>query len=594
MRNPISKQSMIHYFLGYHKINNISARVHSTLFYLAVMILAGCARPGTPTGGPKDETPPEVVAEIPPNRTVLFNSTKVAITFSEFVQLKDPAKEIFISPPMKTRPEFKSLGKKILIEFQEELKPNSTYTINFGSSITDYTEGNPLVNYEYVFSTGNHIDSLSIPGKILNGFDHQPVESIIVMVYQDDNDTIPLDSLPLGVPPKSASRTTKDGSFSINNLASGEYKLFALEDLNNNYIFDIPNERIAFLDSLVCIEPVEPADTSAIAADTTDEEKPAIQLIREDLYILYLFQEIDSTQKLLDKKQFGRNLLQYYFRMPADSVKISPIGFIPGIPDWYIKEFNRTKDTVNFWLRSVLPDTIRVCVSDGDSLADTSRYILSKVIPERLVKRKETVTAGLNIISNALAGALDLNKNFKLFFPRPIEDFEPEKLHLFTVTDTLSPKFSFADTLKRSGDIEYKWLPAEFYQLIIEDSAFCDLSGAYNDSTNIKFKVRVPEDYGQLLIDVFLPGLTGQYIVQLMSEKEILLQQQVISRSGQVSFKFLMPGKYKLKAIFDANSNGKWDTGNYRKNLLPERVEYYQTALSIRANWDLQEEWRLE
>jgi len=563
-------------------------------FLFSGFFLVRCARPGTPAGGPKDTEPPKVISEIPPNKTVYFNSTRATITFDEFIQLKDASKEIFISPPMRTRPEFKVQGKKIFVEFQEELKENSTYTLNFGNAIVDFSEGNPLVNFEYVFSTGGHIDSLSIPGKVLDAFNHEPQKDIIVMVYQDDNDTIPLDSLPLKVPPKSASKTTKDGIFRINNLAAGVYKIFALEDVNNNYIFDMPNERIAFLDSLITLSPRELISLPADSTDTSETEIPALQYVEEDTYTLYLFQEIDPAQKLLGKKLIGSNLIQYIFRLPENSVSISPVGFNTGIPDWYITEHGVIGDTVNFWLKPGLPDTIRICMHAGDSLVDTSRYILSRAIADRFAKRKETAPKGLGIFSNAATGALDLNKKLKLFFAIPVQDFDPGKFTLWTPTDTLAPVFSFSDSLQRQGVIDYKWLAGEFYVILIDDSAFCDLSGAYNDSTAVKFKVRNYEDYGVLLMDIGLPRSSGQYIIQFMTDKEIELKHQVITSSNQVRFEYLMPGNYKLKAIFDTNSNGKWDTGNYRKNSLPERVEYYTPALNIRANWDLQEGWKIE
>jgi uncharacterized protein (DUF2141 family) len=599
-------------FSGHNCLYIIPGFILTILFLFSTFLLIRCARPGNPAGGPKDETPPEVVSEDPPNRTLNFNYTKATITFNEFILLKDPSKEIFISPPMKIRPEFKVAGKKIYMEFKEELKPNSTYTLNFGSSIIDFTESNPLVNYEYVFSTGNHIDSLSIPGKILNAFDHKPVESVVVMVYLDENDTIPLDSLPLRVPPKSASKTTKDGSFRINNLSAGEYKLFALEDLNNNFIFDLPNERIAFLDSLVSIEPEEPADTNIVASDTTlatdttaftdlkaVADSTAVaglssQILNEDTYTLFLFEETATIQKLLGKKLIGTSLLQYSYRLPVDSLKISPVGFQPGISEWYILEYGLMKDTVNIWLKTGLPDTIRICVNAGDSLVDTSRYVLSRQVSDRPGRRKETAPGGLGIFSNTAAGAFDLNKDLKLLFTKPIEDYDAGKLHLYALADTIIPAFSLSDTLKKHGVIEYQWHPEESYHVMIEDSAFCDISGSYNDSTSIKFKVRMVEDYGVLIMKLNLPASPGQFIIQLMSDNETIIQQKFISHSGSVKFEYLLPGNYKMKTIFDINSNGKWDTGNYHSYSLPERIEYYTPALSIRANWDLQEEWPLE
>jgi len=581
-----------------HFKRNIYSGFPFLLIVVSAFALVQCARQGSPSGGPKDETPPSVISEVPPNRTVYFNFPQATITFSEFVSLKDPAKEIFISPPMRTKPEYKVNGKKIIIEFQEELKENSTYTINFGNAIVDFTEGNPLVNYEYVFSTGGHIDSLSIPGKVLNALDHKPEPGIIVMVYQDDNDTIPLDSLPYRVPPRSASKTTKEGVFSINNLAEGKYLLFALEDQNNNYIYDMPNERIAFLDTLLTLAAPEistdtiPADS--LNADTAIAELISVKTSPEYSNILYLFSEQNYKQKILSKKMIGKNLVQYIFQVPVDSFAVHPVGFDPGRPDWYMPEYGVLKDTVNVWLNPGLPDTLRLWAQAADSVSDTTRFIRTGSVTDVKSRRKETVSNDLKIYSNTLAGAFDLNKKLMLSFAVPIEDYDPSHIFLYSSIDTIIPEIYFPDSLKRKAIVDHTWLPGEFYQLIIEDSVFCDLGSAFNDSTAIKFKVRLNEDYGILIMNIIKSELNGQFIVQLMTDKEVLVREKIIASAQQVQFDYLMPGVYKVKVIFDRNSNGKWDTGNYITHSQPEKVEYYTATLNIRANWDQQEEWNLD
>jgi len=594
--------------------------VLAAIFLFSGIILTRCAKQGTPAGGPKDADPPEFVSADPPNRSVFFDYKKITITFNEFIQLKDASKEIFISPPMRSKPEYKAIGKKVVIEFQEELKTNSTYTISFGNSIVDYTESNPLVNFEYVFSTGSYIDSLSIPGKVVNAFDHKPEPLILVMVYQDDNDTIPLDSLPLKIAPKNASKTTQEGTFRINNLAAGKYKLFALEDYNNNFIFDMPNERIAFLDSLVTISPppeviivptdsteidsvgndVIETDTIAAASIETDTigtdtvADPSIQLIKENFYTLYLFEEADTVQRLLDKKLIGTTLLRYIFRLPADSVNIIPVGFQPETPDWYMMEYGKLKDTLNLWLKPGLPDTIRVGITAADSVADTSRYILSKPVLAKSGKRKEAAKSGFAMLSNVKAGALDVNKNLQLRFGVPVASYDTSFFTLYSATDTLIPVFVFTDTVQKLGEVIHSWNQGETYQLIIEDSALCDIGGSCNDSTFVRFRVRSVEDYGLLLLNLILPdSVSGKYIIQLMNDKETLIRQEIVDVSGILRFEYLMAGNYKLKAIFDANENGRWDTGKYGTNSLPEQVEYYPPTLTIRANWEQQEDWQL-
>ncbi len=582
---------------------------------MAVILLSvaasSCAKQGAPTGGPKDTEPPVALSQNPPNRSLNFTAEKVTLTFNEFVQLKDPAKEIFVSPPMRTKPEYKASGKNIIILFKEPLKPDATYTINFGKAIADFTEGNPLTNYEYVFSTGDRLDSLSVSGKVLNAFNLQPEPDLVAMVYMDDNDTIPLDSLPLKVPPKSASRTIKDGSFRINNLPPGEYLLFALQDLNNNFIFDLPNEKIAFLDSLVTLRPPSAPDTAGtitdslaellpplvdtvkIAIDTLIPETPEAIIITESQYTMYLFEEVSTIQRLLGKKLIGENLLTYQFRLPVDSFHISLVNHEPERPDWYLPDISKKRDTLNFWLRAGLPDTLRIRLSYGDTLADTSRFIIAKG-QDRPGRRKSEAASSLKISSNAFAGALDLGKEPALFFSSPVASWDTSRMILATNEDTLHPSIFFPDTLlRKAAVIKYNLQPGDIFRIVVLDSAFTDISGNANDSTGFGFKMRKPEEYGLLMMNMMVPEEESSYIIQLMTEKEFIISEKIINNNGMISFGSLRPGKYKLKAIHDKNANGQWDVGEYISGKLPESVAYYPLPIEIRANWELQEEWKL-
>lgn len=551
-----------------------------------------CAHPVSPAGGPKDETPPKPLMQVPPDRTTGFNANKITLVFDEYISLKDPAKEIFVSPPMKKKPVIKTKGKSVTVEFEEALQPDATYTISFGNAIVDFNESNALTNYEYVFSTGEHIDSLAVAGKVVNAFNHQPETEILVMLYRDNNDTLPIDSLPMHTPPVSASKSIKDGSFRINNLAPGEYLLFALQDLNNNFMFDLPNEKIAYLDSLIIVSPDEPIPPDSIETDTSGQITPPVMFGREYEYTLYLFEEVDSTQKLLGKRLTGNGLLTYFFRMPADSLSFTLLGIEPEPDDWYLPEYSANMDTINLWLKPGLPDTIRVRMAAGDSTADTSRFILSKAEPAKPAKQKEGKTGMLKITSNASGGAFDLNKPLMLTFSFPVETFDPEKIILTSETDTLSPPILFTDSIGRHCTVEYAWLEGQSYKITLDDSAFIDLYGHHNDSVTYFIKVRNLSDYGVLMMNVEIPQDGFQYIIQLLTEKEVVVRETIIEQSERLQFDYLLPGKYKLKAIRDQNLNGKWDTGNYRRRIPPEKVGYYAPGIVIRANWDLMEEWK--
>lgn len=562
-------------------------------------ISVNCAHQGSLSGGVKDVDPPKVVEAKPANRTTSFMAKRVDVTFNEFIQLKNPGKEIFMSPPMKEKPEFKVHGKDLIIEFKEELKENTTYTINFGNALVDYTESNPFPNFEYVFSTGDVIDSLSISGKVLNAFDLKPEPDLIAMVYTDDNDSLALDSLPLKVQPKSASRTDKDGRFSINNLPPGEYKLIALQDFNSNFYYDLPNERIAFLDSLVTLVS-EVADTlpevveDTITGTETDTlyRKPFTLMPKiSESYILYIFEEKDSTQKLLGKKLIGTDRLQYCFRMPLDTLSVSLLDSIPGTGDWYMPEFSKDRDTVDLWLKPGLPDTIRVVFHAADSLVDTSKYSLKP--PERIGRLKKDEVLHAEFRSNVTGGKFDIQKELIMTFTSPLKSFDSSRTLLKSSEDSLSPSMSYGDDIPRTVIIHHPWKEGESYTLTIDDSAFIDQNGLANDSITLGFRVRSAEDYGVLIMNIEIPMGKGQYIIQLLDKGKKVLQEKHLSKSGLVRFEYLLPASYELKAIHDRDGNNKWNSGNYRQGLLPESVQYYPGGISIRANWDLQEDWKL-
>jgi uncharacterized protein (DUF2141 family) len=575
-------------------INNRNLTILSAAAALAVAF--GCARQGSPTGGPKDTLPPEVVGESPANRITGFAEKKISITFNEFIQLKDPSKEIFISPPMKVRPDFKAQGKNVVIQFNEELRPDATYTLNFGNSIVDLTEANPIVNYEYVFSTGDHVDSLQVSGLVLNAFTLQPEPDIIAMVYMDDNDTIPLDSLPLKVAPKSASRTLKDGSFRINNLPAGRFLLFALQDLNNNYYFDLPNEKIAFLDSLISVNPPPAPVFYDDGADTTGAEviNPLAAPVPEvrTAYRLYLFETAPSSQKIFGRRLSGENLLTYQFRLPVDTFSLTPLNFETDTA-WYIEEHNPARDTLNFWLLPGLPDTIRVRMDYGDTLADTSRFVRSRAPAERGARRKDDKASRLSFTHNATGGQFDPGKMFEMKFSAPVRSWDSSQIRVISEADTLSPQVMAADSTGRTFRLDAVLKEGLTYRVVLDDSAFTDIYGHASDSVFIGVKVRKPEDFGIFIINILPPLQESPFIIQLLSEKDAVLHQWNITGGKTIRIEKLLPGKYKLKAIGDSNQNGKWDPGNYNSGKLPERTYFYGPGVNIRANWELQEEWKI-
>ena len=252
----------------------ILKHLYKVIFLAAIAFLAfSCAQEAMPVGGKKDVTPPTVLEATPPNGSPGFTGNKFELKFSEFVVLDKINEQLLISPTVKEKPGFHLKGKKLIVKYKEKLKPNTTYSVYFGDAIKDLTEGNPLHSFSYIFSTGDHVDSLSLKGKVMNAFDLQPADGVMVMLYRHGNDTISFDSLPLRVPPYYLSKTDKSGNFQFNGLANDDYLVFALNDLNSNYYYDQPSEEIAFIDSLVHpVYAAPPVVDTILKTDTVEIE----------------------------------------------------------------------------------------------------------------------------------------------------------------------------------------------------------------------------------------------------------------------------------------------------------------------------------
>ncbi|MGI8892225.1 MAG: Ig-like domain-containing protein, partial [Bacteroidia bacterium] len=215
---------------------NIYLILISVLFHIY-----GCANIVTPTGGEKDLIPPEILQEFPPNKSINFSSKEIRINFDEYILLRDPLQQIITSPPLTPAPEYQIKKRSLIIKLPDTLRPNTTYTMNFGNSIVDNTEGNPLAGYQYVFSTGNFIDSLFISGKVTSAFTNDPVKDVTVMLYDQMDDSLPYKNRP-----SYFARSNESGTYRISNISANEFKLFTLKDENSNYLFDQPTELIGF------------------------------------------------------------------------------------------------------------------------------------------------------------------------------------------------------------------------------------------------------------------------------------------------------------------------------------------------------------
>ncbi|PIQ25775.1 MAG: hypothetical protein COW63_18595 [Bacteroidetes bacterium CG18_big_fil_WC_8_21_14_2_50_41_14] len=570
--------------------------------------LSQCAHPVMPSGGEKDVTPPRILYSTPPNGSANFKGNRFTLNTSEYVVLKNVLEAALISPPMKKFPDFSTRGKSIQVKFNEDLKPNTTYSVYFGDAIADLTETNPLLNYSYIFSTGTYVDSLSLYGTVQNAQNLLPEEQVFVMLYKDDNDTIPLDSLPFFVPPYYVSKSDASGKFSLNGLAEDRYLIFALKDQNANFIFDQPGEEIAFLDSLVhpfydntlafkkdiiVIDSIIdlPIDTAQTRIDSIYQD--SVNNAKYSGLTLMMFMQYDSTQRLLKAELSRRNNIKFSFSQPAKGVDIIPLNFNPDTL-WHLEVFSAKKDTVTWYLKTLPLDTLEVLIKN---LEDTLGLVSLRLDPDKTTgrarqnKKKNAVKEYLEWTSNIKAGNLMPNKKPEISFLHPMVTCIADSAYLVAGTDTIpNPPIIYLDSLHQSIRFPMEISDEFRYKIYYPDSSFIDWNGFFNKEISISFAPRPLKEYGVFNFSLH-PETRLSYILQMLTVKEVVVKQIEFTGDTTVVFEFLTPGKYLFKVIFDRNKNHQWDTGDYGTRRQPEEVIYFSKEIDIRANWEIEEEW---
>lgn len=582
-----------------------------TVYFAAIVVLLlSCAQPGSLGGGPKDTEPAKVLKSVPENFSPNFTGDKFTIYFDEYIELDNIMQKALLSPPTDKMPDFKVKGKTLQVRFKEPLKENTTYSVYFGDAIVDITEKNPLLNFTYVFSTGDLVDSLSIHGTVINSFDLKPVESIYVMLYKDNNDTISLDSLPLNVKPYYLSKTDVNGNFIFNGLANEKYLMFAIKDMNSNYFYDQPVEEIAYYDSLVTPFYVNLKVFDSIASDTAaasdlktpkkvvNKDSMALASLNLPNYQLLMFAERDSSQKLLQVTVIRENTVRFAFNLPADSIQITPLNYSSD-SNWYIEEFSKEHDTITWYLKNIPVDSLEMMLyNKSDSLEKVYLSLEAGKKSQKNVRQKKEVDKEVkkyvgystNIKSNNLK--LDLIPEINFF--SPIVSWNTDSVLLVEGNDSIyNPEFHFTD--KYNIYLQYPIVLKEDtkYSISIPDSTFIDWNGLHNEAINLNFKTKAKKDYGTFRLKV-VPEKKQQYVIRLQTEKDVAVREYVIHSDTTLEMDYLYPGKYTLKLFFDNNANKKWDAGKYVYKIQPEKVLFYTKPIEIRANWDVEEEWKFE
>ena len=517
-----------------------------------LLLWAACARVGSPTGGEQDKTPPKVVKTIPPNESVNFTGNRIRIYFDEFVTLRNIRKQLIISPPLAYFPEITPSGnasKYINIKILDTLRPNTTYTFNFGKSIQDNNEGNPLSFYTYTFSTGNTIDSLTLKGSIKDALRPKAENFVNVMLYEMGekySDSVVYKQRPIYVVNTLDSLTT----FELSHLKAGKYMLVGMKDKDNNYLFDPKTDKIGFHPTPITI----PTDSS---------------------YTLSLFKEVPQTQASRPF-QSGEQRISIGYQGEKDSIQVTPLPPFPANWKWVIEK-EPTKDTLWLWYHPKVEDSLKLIVKSNR--ADTTKVNLRKMKPEKWK------------ITPEFKGISPTEEEIVLSSNTPIRAFNKEAIKLMVAKDSTEVGFEPIFTTNTSQiTLKVKVKEGEKY-LFKAFNAFENFFGQKSDTLQESFSAKKAEDFGSLKL-TFKDNVSLPFIIELTDKdaKKVLYEQYVEQTSPTYNFPFVKAGNYRLRVIEDRNRNRKWDTGNFLGRLLPEPVHYFAKEIELRANWEIEQE----
>lgn len=591
---------------------------------MLMIVVYSCASMGNPDGGPYDEEPPKFVRSTPKPFAINSKEKKVTIEFDEFIKLEKAAEKVVVSPPQLEQPEIKASGRKVVVGLVDSLRPNTTYTIDFADAIVDNNEGNPLGNYAFTFSTGTTIDTMEVSGTVLSASDLEPVKNIQVGLHSDLSD-----SAFMKKPFDRVSRTDSRGHFSIRGIAPGKYRIYALMDGNQNYLFDSKTEMIAFSDSIII-----PAMEDAMRQDTIWKDSLTIDTIKSvgytrflpDDIILRAFKEENDRQYLTRSERDKENHFVLTFSARADTLPtLKGLNFDER--DAFIIEKTDRNDSICYWIKDSLiyqmdtleiqmdylaTDTLDRLVPQTDTLFLANKLtraerekLEAKAAEEKEKERKKKEKKGEKIepeptkfltLNVDAPSAFDLDRNVYLSFDEPVASIDTAAIHMEIKKDSLWEEIPFLfvsdSVLPRKYEILAEWEPEKEYQLSIDSMAFKGVYGLHTNKVKQTMKVKKLNEYGTILLNI--TGADSTAVVELLDGSGKVLRQQRITPQNTADFYYLNPGtKFYIRLFNDRNGNGVWDTGKYSEHLQPEEVYYFPKVWEMKANFDFEENWNI-
>jgi len=596
---------------------------YGTGILLVSMALGSCANRGIgPQGGPKDTIPPVIVKSNPANGTLDYQEKEIEVVFNEYITINNPSENVLISPPQQKQPEIKAIGKKVKVEFKEPLRDSTTYTIDFGDAIQDNNEKNPYKDYTFSFTTAGPIDSLEIYGQLINAEDLNPLSGIIVGIHDNPHDSV-LSTKPF----VRIGKTNEEGEFYIRNIHPGTYRLFALNDVSKDYMYQ-PGEGLAWMEETISpridvkIEKDTIWRTDTVAADSSlipDSVITAAYYYFEPSNLLLRYFKEDKQRQYFQRCQ---REMQHAFilrfgapqktmpiiralRLESDSLGLDSTWV--DFTQHSLVQASKNKDTIGYWLidsAAIKMDSIRMEMTY--EWTDSAYNIVMKTDTILAVYRAPKVSEKAKALQDKMRreAKLELKTNastrfhiydtLKITSPTPIARCEKDSMRLLEHVDTVWKAIPFELVEKDSIKMQYRIMaqlkPEGEYKLQLDSGAVVDIYGTSSDKMESAIRVRSKEDYATLTIKVV--DCPEHAYLQLVDEKDKVVRTLPASMQG-TRFAYLEAQTLYMRLFIDENGDGKWTTGDWGKKRQPENVYYSRKKLNLRANWEFEEtlEW---
>ena len=597
------------------------------LLYICCIALAiaSCARMGQPDGGWYDDDPPKVLGCTPADQATNVTTKKITILFDEYIKLTDATNKVIVSPPQLEVPDIKAAGKKIVVELQDSLMPNTTYTIDFSDAISDNNENNPMGNYTYSFSTGEQIDTFEVSGYVLDASNLEPIKGIMVGLYNDLADSA-FQTKPL----LRVSRTDGSGHFVVKGVAPGTYRAYALQDADGDFRFSQKSEMIGFNHQTIVPSSKPDVRTDTIWRDSLRIDAliqvPYTHFLPDDVTLL-AFTQVQTDRFLVKTERVEANKFSMYFSYGHPELPVIK-GLNFNSDSAFVVEASEKRDTIHYWIRDtalVNQDTLRMEITyqmtDSlgalvnqtdtlDGLAKVSFEKRKKELAKELEKWQKDIEKkrkrGIEVLDTIMPvkplepkfdapSSMDPDKIVGVEMPTPLQHCDTAAVHLYSMIDSVwyesSCRIVPVPNKIRNYEILADWRPGIEYSLEVDSAAFIDIYGKVSNPYKQGIKIKTEDEYGTLKLNI--TGVEDSAMVVRLLNSSDKMVKQVKVKNHVAQFNYVKPEKYYISAFIDSNGNGVWDTGDYAEDRQAEAVYYYPREIECKAKWDLSQTWNV-